>query len=648
MPRCRLLAVAVALTAALAGCSQSGEPADVDAGGIDAAYLARPAAPINVAVPTRAALDGNVQQPPDVGPPGAFAPRSTRLTPLTSTGLEAVVAHPGPLDDLGYGPVAALVDLDRDGALDVFLAGDPAADEAACVYRNISTPGAVRFERVQAWCLSSGLRVEVALADPVNDGTLLAIVADTLWRVGVDGAREAPEWRVAGTAEPQCAASAVLAVDIDMNGVLDLLASCHIRGLSSDPGAVRPLRAWTNEGDVVWEGAAPLFGAAGNALALGATDVNRDGLYDVLAVVDTFSGPLVQNAAADPGGARLRVAPSGTERWREVRFGSGPDAWGSFMGVAEVHTPRGPTFTLTDFGRQRLVAFEQDGFNPRAMPWPFTQSMVPTEWLYSWSAVTEDLDGNGSDDILVTQGLLPSGEVHWAAHANLALVQNGRGGFVALSEAAGLRPSFPPAEGVGTPARSSRGILRADFDGDGALEFVLLSYDGPPEVYRLETGGERCTVFAEPSVVPSLGWGVGYGPTATGPWAMRHIQGQLRVSDTNAVYPPAPSGFLRFASGAVVPYDCSATRRVSMEEPDWIGIRAGQGDEPGRAVAWVDPAYAPGSITAWAERDQTGLETVFVPSSADRPTEVEIGPTAVAIMVQVNGQWVGRWWETGR
>lgn len=592
--------------------------------------------------------------------------RLARVRPAT---LDAHQASARDTDGTGYGFGGGLMDIDGDGDQDVFLgARVPERDSPPCLYRNVSTPGALAFEPVEALCdHERGLFFAAWGIDDDGDGrdAVLLLGAGLIQLARIDGDAVEVEDLMA-LLEPDdprraCVAGAALHVDLDLDGVADLLIGCQrvyeerlapsasdaplrqniaLRGLPGG-GFERPPQ---QEGSI-WEASRD----SGVSLALGALDVDRDGLLDVWVADDTFTTSQ-QAGTIEAGGVYRRCAPDqgcAAELWR---VGEGAAASGSFMGLGQVRVDGlGDHVYVTDQGANRLVRFEPDGRSEDvAATLGVELGVMESQPLFSWGAVVEDFDRNGLDDLLVTQGMvipdLPA-ELY-EQHRDVLLAQRAGGSFEALTDEAGLgAQTLEDARSETTPY-ASRGAVKADLDLDGGLEVLVVGLQGGIKLYSEPPPDDgdppRCTLVPRARVVPVAGFGVEVAGES-GDFRGRDIQGQLRLGAPSSILSSVGRGRARFPSSAVVEFDCQGEAGpVVVEEPDWVGVEwDGQG-----LLVRVEAPWSPGGASqVEVALEVDGEVTLYEAQQAGderwRVEEVQAGQRA---MIRVDGRWVARWW----
>ncbi len=538
-------------------------------------------------------------------------------------------------DGIGYPASTALLDLDGDHDLDLFIGRLRATDAPACVLRNVSTPGRVRFERDDAWCLPfAGDEVGGLPIDLDEDGVheLLLTSMGEAWVVRGQGAALDVEPIDLALRSDACALIPATTYDWDLDGDLDVYLPCQVR---TDVARFRreyAPRFLENAGGVLQEVPPSALGPLGvelNTLAVTVTDLDDDGLPDVLTAVDTFSSPSSRNLLSNPGGVFYRCAPDDTCVFEEQPWLADRDAWGSWMGIGLLRWRDERAVYLTDWGPNRLLPVRgRAPFDDAAELAGGELGSIDGVYLFSWSALVEDFDSNGLDDVLVTQGCVGGGQLRrCATHFDAVLTQQAGGELFTFSDAVGLPINTSEAW------RSSRGLIRADLDGDGALELVTSAWGGAPQVLALDDPGPpRCTIEAVPRVVPSLGWGVQWAATRDGVWNDRDAGGMTRTASPPWIAVPLEAGLVRFASGWVEPFVCGPGRRARVEEPAWVTVTTDGGEVRARVVE---------------ERALTALVVVAPDGTAtyrgDRVGDAAPLPDdAVGVYLEVDGRWVAR------
>lgn len=569
-----------------------------------------------------------------------------RFEPVEASGLSSHEVSPPPGFDDKYGYGGALLDVDGDGRQEVFLgAFSQARDSPPCLYRNISTPGAVRFERDVRLCdWSLGAHYAAVGVDLEGDGR------DELVLLG-DGSvklvRFVPEFKVAdlmrgvamGDAARSCRAHSALPVDLDWDGRLDVLVACIAfeegEGAEAEEGA---LNLALRQVDGGFEPLSFEVDGPGQTLALGALDVDEDGLVDLLVANDTFSlRDDVPNERV-PGGVFRRCEPGRGCDTTRVNFGRGGQAWGSFMGFGNIGLDgSGEHIIIADWGPNRVVRFEEGGPVDVApelgVEFDFREGFA----VFSWGVVVDDFDLNGLDDFFVAHSPFDVDDSDVSHADNLVLQRSG-----ALMEVLSAEVGLP----LGSRPFASRGAAKVDFDLDGRMEVLTMTTSGAPRLMRLVPDPQeapRCTLLPRASVVPAHGHSVALSAGAGEPWRRWDIQGQMSLGLPASVLTPYNEGLLRFPSGAVVSYDCEGgAGPVVVVEPDWVEVSTQEGRVVVRIVEadWL-PSDASLSLVT-GDGQGVVVEALRLGQTPESWT-FELAEGHRRAMVRVGDVWVGRW-----
>lgn len=569
-------------------------------------------------------------------------------------------------DSTGYGPGYALVDVDRDGRLDIAAARTPQADRAGlCVYRNVSENRRPRFEVAAELCNLGVEAMAVASVDFDGDGweELVAMGVETL--VWLDPTAPGTRRDLLAELPPTdpravCSAGSSLSLDFDGDGYLDLLVGCQIPPDANFPEDI-PIEelTWTRNllllgspSGPVWADrdatAQALLDDPGITLAFGAL-VGSDGRWSIVHANDSFSFPGRRNTEFSPGSF---VRPEANEVWslqgffpRFVREPLIADdrAWGSFMGVSSlrvgsehyllvsdagpVHALRTSDDSRTDVARELGLAVpEQDGF-----------------LLFSWALLVDDYDADGLEDVLIVHGMVPDRDIDaHLSHRDVLALQNADATFDVYYEGFGVTlPSQRDSSLTGL-APQGRAAMKLDADGDGRLDLLLTYNLGSPEYYELDEEPRRCTVLPRPAVVMSRNAGFAFD-IGDHVWRTWDVGGQHRASPSRDLLMPGRSGRLRFPSGYVTDFDCGADARVEVVEPDWM-YRV---DGPGTVVHIERPVFDGVEISTidgrWRANGESGETRLAKRAGTDDWIALD-APDGAEVMVRINGRWIWRWW----
>lgn len=394
----------------------------------------------------------------------------------------------------------ALVDLDRDGAPDLYVVGGGRLGRRArppqARDRLFLNDGRGRMREVsEAWGVEgSGMGMGVAAGDFDGDGwsdlyltsqgagdRLLANQGERLVDAS-ERARLPPEdhWTTGAGF-----------LDLENDGDLDLYVVRYVR---YDPStALRcyhherhiycapmlfeglPDKLLRNEGDGTFTDASVESGIAahaGKGLALVIGDVDEDGLADVYVANDTTHNLLFMNrgdGGFDERGRLLGVAHDETGR---AAAGMGAD-------LVDLRGDGRVAIACTNFQGETDNLYEQLRplyFRDRAS----ALGLGGSAHRLSFGIDFFDADNDGREDLLVASGHIDDGiesvsHVIRFAQPNALYLRRADGGFEDVSEHAG--PALATAE-------VSRGLATADLDGDRLLDFVITNNDGPLEVGR--------------------------------------------------------------------------------------------------------------------------------------------------------------------
>ena len=414
------------------------------------------------------------------------------------------------------GAGAALVDIDADGDLDVFLvqgenlepAGTAARDATRSgdrLFRNeLSETGALRFTDVsaEAGFASGGYGMGVAAADMDADGRVDLYVTNIgpnrMWQ-NLGGGRFENVTDAAGVADAAWSVPAVF-LDADRDGDLDLFVGnyvefnrgAHTACASAGGGldycsprsfAAVPDRYFRNRGGGRFEEAGSAVGVTGvygYALGAIALDADADGMLDLYVANDWSANQLWLNRDGrfDEG---ARLAGVAVNAAGVAEAGMGVDA-ADFDGDGDedviVSHLTGETNTLyrNDGGGMFTDASLVSRLGAPSLPW--------TGFGAGWI----DYDNDGLLDFLVVNGAVrgqgEAGDVGFG-QPNQLFRNLGDGRFEDVSAAVG--PAF--AEPL-----TSRGAAFGDVDNDGDVDVLVTNNAGPAQLLINLVGQERAWI----------------------------------------------------------------------------------------------------------------------------------------------------------
>ncbi len=406
-------------------------------------------------------------------------------------------------DTAGIGLGAAAIDIDGDGDLDLVAGGtdqliyNPRGPGRA--FENLGVvDGHVRFAE---WpgalqpSLDGRAAYAFAVGDYDGDGDDDLFVAgeggDLLYRN--DGGVLIEVGEVAGVTGDLGRSAGAMFADFDRDGLDDL----YVPGFSTEVAAQRshprddPLAPhpalYLNNGDGTFRDvteASGLRAVSASTHAALVFDLDGDGWLDIYDANDVFaSGPPDQLWLQAPPG------PDGA-----VRFTNATEAWAVDertyrMGLAlgDPQNDLRPDLYITDIEPNRLYPlWEGPPLVDTAVALGITNATIPDPVqpqrlinLWSWGALFVDLDRDGFQDLFVANGAI-SPLFERVTYFQLPYVfHNERGeAFTDANEAIGLPHQAPFNEAL---ARElwARGVVAADYDGDGDLDFLLSTLFGP-------------------------------------------------------------------------------------------------------------------------------------------------------------------------
>jgi hypothetical protein len=599
-------------------------------------------------------------------PHGIFFERRFNIGPT-----EHVI--PSAFNDIGYGFGGGLFDIDADGDLDLFLGARRNYEHESsppCIFRNNSTPGDLVLEPIEAYCQ---LRTDDPLSgyslDVENDGyhELLVLGRFTikLWRfhpevLEIDLLAQLRE----DDSRRRCEAGAAVIADLNSDGRFDITVGCQESTAGQLPGRNKNMTFIQDEsGTLVLRAGPPPAGRGqttfyqddGSSLAIAQIDHDDDGLLDYIVANDAFSSQEVtgvQAARIDfnrrPGGYYRRCSPLESCDWQRHNMATGGKGWGSNMGIGNIMVEGlGEHIYIADQGPNRLIRWTDGEAHDIATEQAIQHSHIGDHLLFTWSALVDDFDRNGMDDLLITNGSVPVGndaDTAFLVHRDTMMLQT-VDGFRSLTDEVGLPVNTNADSRNPDQVYAARAMVRADLDYDGNLDLIEVGLEGVPRLFaEIPTATPktpRCTLQPSNRYIPTSGTGYGVANDAGGPYFRRDIQGQMRFGSSPWVLSTEPRGRFRFPTGAVVQFDCQDTAGpIAVIEPEWI------------AVEWHADHVRVTLDTPWIEGDQrlegalrngAGDRRALSATRQDSSWRIARNADDEALMLKLNGKWIDRW-----
>jgi hypothetical protein len=450
--------------------------------------------------------------------PAASRAGRVTLTEITaSTGLD-FRHHAGSQDDYPMPAVmgggAAVFDYDGDGDLDLYFVdyGESATERSETgrdrLYRR-DDDGRYRDVTREAGLGDPGRGMGCAVGDIDNDGDLDLFVSDwgpdTLWR-NEGGGRFADVSRAWGIGDPGFGTSAAF-LDYDRDGFLDLFVARYV---DFDPSLRCAQEGGRRDycGPTQFEGTSDLLyhneagrrfrdvsreagitAVADAGLGVVAADLDDDGWIDVYVAND-----------ADPNHLWINQR-DGTFEERAMVLGAAFNEYGvaeAGMGVAagDVDADGDLDLFLTHLIGETNTLYRNLGAAGFEDATAWSGLGPPGAQYTGFGTALFDLDNDGDLDTAVANGgvkrrpaiLENAVPALWQPYAepNLVFENLGDGRFAPLDALPGAATAIAP--GAWGPIEVSRGLYPFDRDGDGDLDLLITTIDGPARIHRNDGG----------------------------------------------------------------------------------------------------------------------------------------------------------------
>ena len=415
------------------------------------------------------------------------------LANAPTTGKRLIETMPGGL---------AAFDFDGDGRVDLFFANGNATSAAAKagppfhnrLYRNL---GEFRFEDVTeaAGLQGRGFAMGAAAADFDNDGDpdlfVPGVGQPTLYRNAGNGRFEDITTAAGLGSSPWSVAAAW--IDVDRDGWLDLFVVnyldwnekadrfcgdrlrdlrvyCHPKFYAGLPNQL-----YRNRRDGTFEDISKASGIAahvGKGMSVGVADFDADGRDDLFVTNDGVPNFLFRNVDGtrfEESGLLAGVALPGFGRPVSSMGVAVGDTTGDGRPDLLVTALKGETFPL--FVNDGNLTFH-DGTHQARLSGPSSQRS-------GWGVALADMDNDSRLDVVVANShvndLIEQFEASTYKEPNAVLLNRGNG-FDDVTAQAG--------SALAKTSAAHRGLVVADLDNDGRLDFVTTSLGGPAEVWK--------------------------------------------------------------------------------------------------------------------------------------------------------------------
>lgn len=334
-----------------------------------------------------------------------------------------------------YGPGLSLIDSNGDGKTDVFVGGLTKEGLPACFYENSSTKGNIDFKS-PGTCFGKPGEYRVATSFPtkgLDRSRLFLLGENTISMRDLQGSdkpvelmSQLPEDDVRRKNVP----TSVLPFDLNQDGHLDFIVGYgDVKYDMMDKNfKIEDEKEFLSHyknfyfindglGNYVFEPSDSIMfkglEGRGITLAMGAKDVNGDGLQDIMIANDHLN----QFPGEIHSGFYLRCSIERDCAYEFVPIDSDKAAEsmkGNLMGFANLKVENDDAVYISDIAKDSLLRIESDGsadishlYNLKTKPKLIKNEKGEPDLgkvLFSWGLVADDLTGNGHDDLFIANG----------------------------------------------------------------------------------------------------------------------------------------------------------------------------------------------------------------------------------------------------
>ncbi|MEO8075385.1 MAG: CRTAC1 family protein [Acidobacteriota bacterium] len=410
-------------------------------------------------------------------------------------------AYGGKLLPETLGAGCAFIDYDADGWQDILLVngmdwpGHMRQRSTLRLYRNNRNGTFTDVTR------AAGLDVEIygmgaAVGDFDNDGFpdlfITCVGQNRLFRNTGKGTF-VDVTRASGLGGREAFSTSAMWVDVDRDGFLDLFVCnyvrwspehdvfCSVDGKRKSyctPEAYRGETCWLfrNRGNGTFEDVTAtcgIFDSSSKSLGVALVDHDQDGWPDIFVANDTQPNKLYRNQRNGTFKDVALEAGVALSDEGKARAGMGID-------VADFANAGAAGVAITNFEGERLGLYRAQGQGLYRDVADTAGVGAASHNRLGFGCVFADLDLDGSLDLVVANGHIDDtvrnirGNVGYAQAPHLFL-NRGNGTFRDVAAAAG--PDF-------AQPRVGRGLAYGDFDGDGDVDLLLTTNNGPPVLFR--------------------------------------------------------------------------------------------------------------------------------------------------------------------